>query len=81
MNNVNMNLKLRPIRFVFLVRPTDQKNILEIFKINTCLWGGMYNPIIPYFKKKPNWWERDNIHSESAREIINGYLDFSAIPA
>ncbi|MCF6777490.1 hypothetical protein L3V83_13050 [Thiotrichales bacterium 19X7-9] len=76
MNNVNMNLKLRPIRFVFLVRPTDQKNILEIFKINTCLWGGMYNPIIPYFKKKPNWWERDNIHSESAREIINGYLDF-----
>lgn len=40
MQNITVNLRLRPIRFAFIVRPNDEKNILEIFQINACLWGG-----------------------------------------
>ncbi len=76
MKKINVDISLRPIRFGFVVNPTDSKSLLEIFRINTCLWGGMYNPIIPYFKKIPEWWERDGYKFENADQIINGYLDF-----
>ena len=76
MNNIRVDIRLRPIRFGFLVRPDDAENVLEIFRINTCLWGGMFNPIIPFFKRVPSWWDRHGIRFESAKQIINGYLDF-----
>ena len=76
MNNIRVDIRLRPIRFGFLVRPDDAENILEIFRINTCLWGGIFNPIIPFFKRVPPWWERHGLRFENAKQIINGYLDF-----
>ena len=76
MNNIRVDIRLRPIRFGFLVRPDDAENVLEIFRINTCLWGGMFNPIIPFLECVPSWWERFPIGSENAKQIINGYLDF-----
>ena len=76
MNNIRVDIRLRPIRFGFLVRPGDEAKISEIFRINTCLWGGMFNPIIPYFKRVPPWWERYDFCSENTKQIINGYLDF-----
>lgn len=59
-----------------MVRPDDKKMVGEIFQVNTCLWGGMYNPIIPFFKRLPKWWERKGYHLDNAKQIINGYLDF-----
>ena len=76
MGSINVNIRLRPIRFAFLVRPDDKKRTLEIFRINTCLWGGKYNPLIPFFKRLPSWWERKGYRFENAKQIINGYLDF-----
>jgi len=75
-SHINVHIRLRPIRFGFLVRPGDSKRTLEILRINTCLWGGKYNPIIPYFKQIPQWWDRHNHRLETATQIINGYLDF-----
>ena len=67
MNNIRVDIRLRPIRFGFLVRPDDaEKNVLEIFRINTCLWGGRFNPIIPFFKYVPSWWERHGFRFENA---------------
>ncbi len=76
MNNLRVDIRLRPIRFGFLVRPNEKKKVIEIFRINTCLWGGMFNPIIPFFKRVPSWWERQGFRFENAKQIINGYLDF-----
>lgn len=76
MSNIRVDLYLRPIRFAFLVRPDDIKRTLEIFQINTCLWGGKFNPIIPYFKRLPVWWERNSCKFENAKQVINGYFDF-----
>jgi hypothetical protein len=59
-----------------LVRPDDRHSVDEIFRVNTCLWGGKYNPIIPSFRRIPRWWERDNHHFETASQVIHGYLDF-----
>ncbi len=76
MPHISVHVRLRPVRFAFLVRPNDRKRALEIFRVNTCLWGGKYNPIIPYFKNVPKWWDRHNHHFATASQIVNGYLDF-----
>ncbi len=76
MNNIRVDIRLRPIRFGFLVRPDDAKNVLEIFRINTCLWGGMFNPIIPIFDSVPSWLEEEGFHFENPKQMINDYLDF-----
>lgn len=76
MGTIDINLRLRPIRFAFLIRPDDEKHALEAFRINTCLWGGAYNPIIPFFKQLPKWWDKKGHRFESAKQIVNGYLDF-----
>ena len=76
MNSIRVDIRLRPIRFGFMVRPDDQEKVLEIFRINTCLWGGMFNPIIPFFEDVPSWWERYGYRFEDAKQIINGYMDF-----
>ena len=76
MNNIHVDIRLRPIRFGFLVRPNDQEKALEIFRINTCLWGGMFNPIIPLFESIPSWLEAAGLCFDSPKQLINGYLDF-----
>lgn len=75
MNKIKLDIKLRPIRFVFLVKPNDKRNLLKIFQINTILWGGKFNPIIPFFKKTPKWWNK-SYKAYSAKQIIDNYLDF-----
>src|SRR6266446_3298372 len=76
MDHITANVRLRPVRFGFVVRPEDKANLRRIFHINTCLWGGLYNPIIPFFKRVPAWWERHGIKFDNARQIVNGYLDY-----
>lgn len=71
-----MHVRLRPVRFAFLVQPDDRNRTLAIFRVTTCLWGGRYNPIVPSFKEVPTWWDRHNHRFENADQIVNGYLDF-----
>jgi hypothetical protein len=76
MTKITAEVRLRPIRFAFFVRPNDRRRLLEIFHVNTCLWGGKYNPIIPHFSQVPSWWSKDGHGPQSARQIVNDYLDF-----
>ncbi|MDY7545035.1 hypothetical protein RGU75_02145 [Glaciimonas sp. CA11.2] len=76
MSSISATIRLRPIRFAFLVRPNDKVSLLKIFQINTCLWAGSFNPIIPVFSTVPKWWDRHAHHFEKASQIINGYLDY-----
>lgn len=76
MAKVEVRVRLRPVRLAFLVRPEDKAKTLQIFRINTCLWGGKFNPIIPFFKRMPAWWDRHGRRFESAEQIVNGYLEW-----
>lgn len=46
---------------------------MEAIEINTFLWGGILNPIIPAYKRKPKIWRRDTQYN--CEEIIKGYID------
>jgi hypothetical protein len=76
MTSFSIDVRLRPTRFGFLVAPNDMAALRLAFQVNTCLWGGKYNPIIPIFAKRPKWWERHRITDETAEQIVNGYLDY-----
>jgi len=72
---IKIDKRLRPIRLAFLVKKDDNRTLREVFRINTCLWGGIYNPIIPFFGKTPNNWDDRRFRHPPASAIIRGYLD------
>lgn len=43
----NFAAKYRPVKIGFLVQQNNIAELLEVAKINTLLWGGIHNPIIP----------------------------------
>ena len=76
MPSLNADLKLRPTRIGFLVRPSDLPNLRKVFQICSCLWGGMYNPIIPVSRSLPAAWRRDHNRGPSGHQIARGYIRF-----
>lgn len=47
MATTTLSLKYRPIKIGFLVRDGNIEDLVKVAGINTLLWGGIYNPIIP----------------------------------
>ncbi|WP_448590307.1 hypothetical protein, partial [Thermodesulfobium sp.] len=47
MASINLSIKYRPVRIGFLVRDGSIDDLVKAAGINTLLWGGIYNPIIP----------------------------------
>ena len=47
MEAINVHQVLRPIRYAFVVKPDDLTSALTAVSINTVLWGGLLNPIVP----------------------------------
>src|SRR5258708_5965791 len=63
--------RLRPLRFGFLVQPRDSQSLLRAIQLNTCLWGGRFNPIIPVFRRLPRGWSDDLFerHPEISKQM------------
>lgn len=72
-----VNVRLRPIKLAFLVHPNDKASLLKAIEINTFLWGGIYNPIIPTYRRLPSTWEDRRLKSRNlnAPKALSGYLD------
>lgn len=73
--SVTIHRRLRPLRLASLVRPSDRRALRRVFQINTCLWGGRFNAIIPIYKRTPKWWADKPLKPPTARDIGKGYLD------
>ena len=69
-------LKLRPTRIGFLVRPSNLRDLRSIFQLCSCLWGGMYNPIIPVSRSIPAAWRRSPHKRPAGRDLALGYVRF-----
>lgn len=67
--------KLRPVKIAFLVNPTDKASVQKAIHINTLLWGGMFNPLVPCYKKLPKKWSDHKAKSETALSVIKGYIE------
>ena len=67
--------KLRPVRIAFLVDPMDKETVQKAIHINSLLWGGMFNPLIPCYKRLPKIWSNHKTKSETALSVIKGYIE------
>lgn len=70
-----VNVRLRPIKLAFLVHPNDKESLLKAIEINTFLWGGTFNPIIPTYRRIPRNWEYGPFNNPDAQSVLSGYLD------
>ena len=68
-----VHINARPIRHAFLVDPMDADSLQRVIEINTFLWGGKFNAIIPVWKDvSENWYDCGNINPQ---DIVSGYLN------
>ena len=75
MDKIFADLKLRATRIGFLVKPSDKKSLRKIIQINTSLWGGVFNPIIPVFKTAPRAWKADH-PGRANYAVARGYINY-----
>ena len=76
MTEISANIRLRPTRIGFLVQPTDLSSVRKIMRACACLWGGIYNPIIPVFRNPPREWRSKRFERVKGLAIAKGYIDF-----
>lgn len=76
MEDLSANVRLRPTRIGYLVRPSDRKSVREIMRINACLWGGRFNPIIPIFRNAPKEWRGERFLHMTGQDVAEGYIKF-----
>jgi hypothetical protein len=53
MTELSSTIRLRPTRIGFLVRPNDLSAVRNVMRCCACVWGGLYNPIIPVLPIRP----------------------------
>lgn len=77
MAEIGASIKLRPTRIGFLVRPNDLTSIRKIMRACTCIWGGLFNPIIPVFHRPPSEWNHEPYKTGlKGVNIAKGYINF-----
>jgi len=69
------SVRIRPIRFGFVVDPGDLPTLRKVFQVNTVLWGGVYNFIIPAFRRVPARYRERYGKNASAKTMVNGLVD------
>lgn len=70
------SLRMRPTRIGFLVAPTNLQEIRRIMQVCSCIWGGVYNPIIPVCGELPEKWRERHFPNPTGEELAKGYIDF-----
>lgn len=76
MKSIHIQKTLRSTRLAFLVNPNHTNTLKQIFALNTSLWGGMFNPIIPVYSKTPEWWEdHPKILRSPFHQYVNNYIN------
>jgi hypothetical protein len=76
MTKIHASVRLRPTRIGFLVRPNDRASVRRIMRFCACLWGGMFNPIIPVARTLPQAWRSERGGPRTGGDVADGYLRF-----
>lgn len=65
---------VRPIKLAFLVPSRNRAAVQQAIEINTLLWGGTYNPILPLHHRVPDSWKGVGSRIRSANDVLIGYI-------
>jgi hypothetical protein len=76
MTTLSASVRLRPTRIGFLARPDDMAAVRKVMQVCTCLWGGIYNPIIPVCTAVPEAWRDPPFRELTGPQLARGYIKF-----
>jgi hypothetical protein len=76
MSEISAEILLRPTRIGFLTRPTNLASVRAIMRACACVWGGVYNSIVPVFKRPPKEWKPEIYQRFKGAEVAKGYVRF-----
>ncbi len=68
-------VRVRPLRFAFLVDPRNKRDLQAVFEANSALWGGLYNFILPVFKQIPDRYKQSYQKQIPAKEMLKGLVE------
>jgi hypothetical protein len=68
-------VRVRPLRFAFLVEPSDKASLKSVFELNSALWGGAYNFVIPVFKGVPRRYRIPYFRTPVALDMRKGLIE------
>ncbi len=68
-------VRVRPLRFAFVIEPKDKAGLQRIFEVNSSLWGGVFNFIIPLFKQVPQRYREKYFKTIPARAMLKGLVE------
>ena len=66
---------LRPLKLAYIVRPNDTTSLRKVIETNAFLWGAKYNPVLPLYKKTPQYL-KNNFKINKISELLYGNLKF-----
>lgn len=71
----SVETRVRPIRVAHLVDPGATAQVRAAIRLSSTLWGGMYSPIVPVYRRAPRSWKKRGVGRHSAREVVLGYIE------
>lgn len=71
----SVDIKVRPVKLAYLVDPNNVKHVREAIRLSSTLWGGVYFPIIPLYKRMPSTWKEKHFKAPLAKDVILGYIE------
>jgi hypothetical protein len=75
MTNIDITQNLRPLKLAYIVRPSDMVSLKKVIETNSFLWGARYNPILPLYKRTPQYL-KGNFRINKINELFYGNLKF-----
>lgn len=68
-------IKVRPLKLALLVDPNNAAQVREAIRLACGLWGGMFFPIIPIYRRMPGSWRMQPARTPSAKNVVQGYIE------
>jgi hypothetical protein len=69
------SVSFRPVRIGFLIPPDNLGLVSRVAQLSTCLWGGRYNVMIPFFEAGGQRWVPP-YQNEGGLNVARGYVNF-----
>ncbi|MDB5992823.1 MAG: hypothetical protein JWQ10_4226 [Herbaspirillum sp.] len=70
-----VDIKVRPLKLALLIDPGSANQVRDAIQLASSLWGGMFFPIIPIYRRMPASWRESAIKAPLAKDVVQGYLD------
>jgi hypothetical protein len=68
-------VRIRPLRLAFAVNPKNGAALMRVFEANSIFWGGLYNFILPLFKRVPDRYNEPYRKKIKAAALVRGLVD------